>query len=327
LIGFAALRYMPVILILTAFVSVLVVVTRSYQDSEMVVWFASGMSLSRWIAPVMSFGLPIIALIAALSFYVTPWASRQSAEFRERFEKREDIARIAPGRFQESSTADRVFFVEGISGDTTKVQNVFVNTVQDGQSSVVVAKEGEVVIDKQGDKFLVMNDGRRYDGITGGDDFRVMEFERYGVLVSRQSQALAGDTSARSLPTMDLVKDWNSFNQGELLWRFSLPLMGALLMLLAIPLGFVNPRRGRSANLLIALLLFIVYSNMVSVFQASVVQQRLSFFMAWWPLHFVALLLIVLLFSLRLFIHSPAHPATMWATFKRAWLFRRADAQ
>lgn len=327
LIGFAALRYMPVILILTTFVSVLVVVTRSYQDSEMVVWFASGLSLSRWIAPVMSFGLPIIALIAALSFYVTPWASRQSAEFRERFEKREDIARIAPGRFQESSTADRVFFVEGISGDTTKVQNVFVNTVQDGQSSVVVAKEGEVVIDKQGDKFLVMNDGRRYDGITGGADFRVMEFERYGVLVSRQSQALAGDTSARSLPTMALVKDWNSFNQGELLWRLSLPLMGALLMLLAIPLGFVNPRRGRSANLLIALLLFIVYSNMVSVFQASVVQQRLSFSMAWWPLHFAALLLIVLLFSWRLLINSPAHPAAMWAAFKRAWLFRRAQAQ
>jgi lipopolysaccharide export system permease protein len=327
LIGFAALRYMPVILILTSFIAVLVVVTRSYQDSEMVVWFASGMSLSRWIAPVMSFGLPIILLIAALSFYVTPWASRQSAEFRERFEKREDIARIAPGRFQESSTVDRVFFVEGISGDTTKVQNVFVNTVQDGQSSVVVAKEGEVVIDKQGDKFLVMNDGRRYDGITGGTDFRVMEFERYGVLVSRQSQALAGDTSARSLPTMRLIEEWNSFNQGELLWRFSLPLMGALLMLLAIPLGFVNPRRGRSANLLIALLLFIVYSNMVSVFQASVVQQRLSFSNAWWPLHFAALLLIVLLFSWRLFINSPAHPAAMWGAFKRAWLFRRAEAQ
>lgn len=327
LIGFAALRYMPVILILTSFVAVLVVVTRSYQDSEMVVWFASGMSLARWIPPVLSFGLPIIILIAALSFYVTPWASRQSAEFRERFEKREDIARVSPGRFEESSTADRVFFVEGVAGDDSKVQNVFVNTVQNGNSSVVVAKEGEIVLDRNGDKFLVMSDGRRYDGLTGQADFRVMEFERYGVLVSRQSQAVIGDTSARGLPTSELLTNLNNFNQGELLWRVSLPLTALLLMLLAIPLGFVNPRRGRSANLLIALLLFIVYNNMVSVFQAAVVQQRLSLAMAWWPLHFTAALLIVLLFSWRLLINSPYHPAAMWGAFKRAYLFKRANAQ
>lgn len=327
LIGFAALRYMPVILILTSFVAVLVVVTRSYQDSEMVVWFASGLGLARWIKPVLSFGVPIIVLIAGLSLYVTPWASRQSAEFRERFEKREDIARVSPGRFQESSMADRVFFVEGVSGDDAKVQNVFVNTMENGRSSLVVAREGEVVIDKQGDKFLVMSDGRRYDGIAEQSDFRVMEFERYGVLVSRQSQALAGDTSARSLPTSTLLADMNSFNQGELLWRLSLPVMALLLMLLAIPLSFVNPRRGRSVNLLIALLLFIVYSNMISVLQASVVQQRLPLSMAWWPLHLAAVLLIVMMFSWRLFINSPYHPAALWGAFKRAYLFRRAAAQ
>ncbi|MGH8808803.1 MAG: LptF/LptG family permease, partial [Noviherbaspirillum sp.] len=112
LIGFAALRYLPIILILTSFIAVLVVVTRSYQDSEMVVWFASGLSLSRWIKPILAFGTPIVVLIAALSFFVTPWANRQSAEFRERFEKREDISKVSPGKFQESSSADRIFFVE-----------------------------------------------------------------------------------------------------------------------------------------------------------------------------------------------------------------------
>lgn len=327
LIGFAALRYLPIILILTSFISVLVVVTRSYQDSEMVVWFASGLSLSRWIKPVLSFGLPVIAVVVALSFFVTPWANRQSAEFRERFQKREDIAKVSPGRFQESSSADRIFFVEAVSGDATKVQNVFVNTVKDGRNSIVVAKEGSIALDERGDKFLVMNQGRRYDGMTNQAEFRIMEFERYGVLVARQSQALVGDQSARSLTTPELLANMNSFNAGELLWRISLPVMGLLLMLLAIPLSFANPRGGRSGNLLIALLLFIIYSNMVSVFQASVVQKRLSFEVAWWPLHLVAAILIVLLFSWRLFINSPYHPAIMWGAFKRAWLFRKAEAQ
>ena len=327
LIGFAALRYLPIILILTSFISVLVVVTRSYQDSEMVVWFASGLSLSRWIKPVLSFGMPVIVVVVALSFFVTPWANRQSAEFRERFQKREDIAKVSPGRFQESSSADRIFFVEGVSGDATKVQNVFVNTIKDGRNSIVVAKEGSIALDERGDKFLVMDQGRRYDGMSNQAEFRVMEFERYGVLVARQSQALVGDQSARSLSTPELLANMNHFNAGELLWRISLPVMGLLLMLLAIPLSFANPRGGRSANLLIALLLFIIYSNMVSVLQASVVQKRLSFEAAWWPLHLVAGILIVLLFSWRLLINSQYHPAIMWGGFKRAWLFRKAGAQ
>ena len=51
LIMFAMLNYMPTVLTLTSFISVLMVVTRSYRDSEMVVWFASGLSLVRWIRP------------------------------------------------------------------------------------------------------------------------------------------------------------------------------------------------------------------------------------------------------------------------------------
>jgi lipopolysaccharide export system permease protein len=327
LIGFAALNLLPILLILTGFISVLLVITRSYQDSEMVVWFASGLSLSRWIRPVLSFGLPIVVLTALLSFFATPWANRQSAEFRERFEKRQDIAKVSPGKFQESSSSDRVFFVEGVTGDATKVKNVFVNTVQKGSDSVVVAKEGTIEVDKQGDKFLVMSQGRRYDDVSDQHEFRIMEFDRYGVLVSRQGEVAAGNTSARALPTEVLLADRNNFNMAELLWRFSLPMMALLLMLLAIPLGFVNPRGGRSANLLIALLMFVFYSNMVSVLQATVVQGRLPVSIAWWPVHLFAAVMAVVLFSWRLMVNSSYHPAAAWGAFKRAWLFRKAGVQ
>jgi lipopolysaccharide export system permease protein len=319
LIGFAALNYLPVLLILTSFISVLLVVTRSYSDSEMVVWFASGLSLTRWVKPIMQFGLPIVALTAALSFYATPWANRQSAEFRERFQKRDDISKVSPGKFQESAQADRVFFVEAIAGDASKVQNIFVNTVKGDRNSVVVAKEGTVDVDARGDKFLVMSQGRRYDGMPNDPEFRMMEFQRYGVLVASQQAALVGDTSARSLSTLALVANPNNFNKGEFLWRMSLPLMCLLLMLLAVPLGFVNPRAGRSVNLMIALLLAVAYSNMVSVFQAAVAQGRMNFSVAWWPIHLLALLAIVLLFTWRLTVNSPYHPVNLWGAAKRSW--------
>ncbi|MFC7297217.1 LPS export ABC transporter permease LptF [Herminiimonas aquatilis] len=324
LIGFSALNYLPIILNLAGFMSVLLVVTRSYQDSEMVVWFASGLSLSRWISPVLMFGLPIVITTALLSFFLTPWSNQQSAIYKERYANREDIARVSPGKFQESSSSNRVFFVEGVAGDATKVRNIFVSSVRNGKTSVVVAKEGTVEADPAGDKFLVMHQGRRYDGVPTQSDFQLMEFDRYGVLVSSQSSAMVGDTSARALSTKELLVNRNNFNDAELLWRVSLPLMGILLMLLAIPLGFVNPRGGRSANLLIALFLFVFYSNMLSYAQATVVQGRSLLMLAWWPVHLVALLIVVVFFAWRLNVNSSYHPLVVWAMIKRAYFTRRA---
>jgi lipopolysaccharide export system permease protein len=326
LLGFSALNYLPIILNLTGFVSVLLVVTRSYQDSEMVVWFASGLSLSRWIRPVLLFALPLVAMTTALSFFLTPWSNQQSSIYKERYANREDIARVSPGKFQESSSADRVFFVEGVSGDTTKVKNVFVSSIRNGKTSVVVAKEGTVEVDANGDKFLVMSQGRRYDGVPTQSDFQLMEFDRYGVLVGRKSQATVGDTSARALSTIDLIQNRSNFNDGELLWRMSLPLMGVLMMLLAIPLGFVNPRGGRSANLLIALFLFVFYSNMLSYAQATVVQQKSTLPLAWWPVHLVAGIVITAFFMWRLKVNSQYHPLAMWSMFKRSLFGRRGTA-
>ncbi|MFL9924865.1 LPS export ABC transporter permease LptF [Herbaspirillum lusitanum] len=323
LIGFQSLNYMPVILILTGFISVLLVMTRSYQDSEIVVWFACGLSLTRWISPVLRFGWPIILLTAVLSFVVTPWANQQSSEFRERFEKREDIARVSPGKFQESASANRIFFVEGISGDASKVKNIFVNTISEGKNSIVVAKEGEMQVDKDGEKFVVMSQGRRYDGTPSQPDFQMVEFEKYGLLVGNQSQSAAGDKSARALQLNELLAKNDGFARGELLWRLALPLMGVMLMLLAIPLSFVNPRAGRSIGLLVALLLFVVYSNTVSVFQASVAQERMSFMLAWWPVHLMVGLLVFALFALRLNINSRYHPGVLWSALRRAISFKR----
>ena len=327
MLGFAALSYSPYIMILTSFISVLLVVTRSYQDSEMVVWFASGIGLTGWIKPVLSFGLPVVLLTGLLSFIVTPWANEKSAEFRERFAKREDIARVAPGRFQESSSRDRVFFVEGVSGAADKVRNIFVNTREpNGKTSIVVAKEGTVEIDRNGDKFVVLHQGRRYDGASAQSDFQLMEFERYGLLISRQSQALVGDTSARALPTMALLASRSTLNLGELLWRIATPLMALLLMLLAIPLGFVNPRGGRSANLLVALMLAVVYSNLISVLRVAVVQGKVSFGMAWWPMHAGVFLLVLFLFSWRIYVNSPFHPLALLAGLRRGMHQRQAKA-
>ena len=311
LLGFAALIYLPVILSLTAFVSVLLVVARSYQDSEMIVWFASGLSLMRWIRPVMAIGIPIVLLTASLSLWLTPWANRLSAEYKETFKNREDISRISPGKFQESASGDRIFFVEGLSSDTRNVENVFVSQSRDKNNSVVVAQVGSINVDARGDKLLELRNGHRYDGTPGTPDFQTMDFGRYVIVISGSHREIEDNKSSRVLPTAALIAAPVPSNMAELLWRISLPIMCLLQMLLAIPLGFVNPRRGRTLNLMIALVLAISYLNSLGIVQAAVGQGRLSFGAAWWPLHLAAFLIITLLFFWRNNTNSRWHPMAL----------------
>jgi lipopolysaccharide export system permease protein len=318
LIVFSALNYLPTIIVLTSFISVLMVVTRSYRESEMVVWFASGMSLLRWVRPVLTFGLPMVVLTAALSFFATPWAKQKSSEYVERFEKREDLQKVSPGQFKESASTNRIFFVEGVSGETAKVQNVFVNTVDKDGTAIVVAHEGVIQTDEEGRRFLVLKNGRRYQGTPGQADFQTMEFDSYSMRVGTRSQEPGAEIGVDAMPTAALLKVRNQFTNGELLWRISAPLTCFVLMLLAIPLGFVNPRAGSSANLIVALLIFFSYNNLVKVFESSVRHGRLAFGAGWWPLHLLAALIVVALFAWRVNVNHRFHPLVLLATLKRA---------
>ncbi|MFS2026716.1 LPS export ABC transporter permease LptF [Massilia sp. GER05] len=323
LIGFSVLNYLPTIIILTSFIAVIATVTRSYRDSEMVVWFASGQSLMRWVPPVLVFGLPMVAIVAALSFVATPWAKMKSAEFVERFEKREDLKRVSPGQFRESPSTNRVFFVEGSTSGATVVQNVFVNSVDADGNSIVVAKEGVIEPDGKGGQYLVLKNGRRYLGRPGRADFQSMEFERYRMRVSSQAPVIGTETPADALSTPALLAlPDNRYTNAELLYRVSAPISCLVLMLLAIPLGFVNPRAGSSANLILALLIFFTYSNLSKLFEASVKQGKMNFGVAWWPLHLFALVVVAGLFAWRLNVNHPWHPLALLGAFKRRRLLR-----
>jgi lipopolysaccharide export system permease protein len=323
LIGFSVLNYLPTILVLTSFISVLTVITRSYRDSEMVVWFASGQSLTRWVKPVLVFGLPIVAAVAVLSLVAMPWGQLKASEFTERFEKREDLKRVAPGQFRESASANRVFFVESSNGhNTTVVQNVFVNTVENGMATTVVAKQGQIEPDGKGGQYLVLRNGRRYQGTPGKADFQAMEFERYRMRVSSAGPVL-GDTGVTGMSTAALVAmPKNRFADAELQYRITAPIMCMLLMLLAIPLGFVNPRAGASANLILAVLIFFTYLNLTKVAENAVKQGKVPFALGWWPLHMLALLAVLGLFAWRLNVHHRWHPAMLANAWKRRRLLQ-----
>ncbi len=301
LLGFSALNYLPILLSLTLFISVLLTLTRSYQDSEMTVWFVSGVSLARWIKPVLWFASPFILTIAVLSFSLTPWAISQSDKFRKELESREEVTNIAPGVFRESREADRVYFFE--QGKNNRVSNIFVQSTKDQKVGTIVASSGYQELKETGDKYLVLLDGTRYEGREGFPDYRIMHFERYEMRMEA-SQVKPGIPEAKALPTLALLKDLNPTYVAELGWRIGMPLSALLLALLAIPLSFVNPRAGRSLNIVMAILIYMIYSNLLGMTNVWVMRQKVGAIFGLWGVHVGMFLILLALFYWRLSILS-----------------------
>jgi lipopolysaccharide export system permease protein len=269
----------------------------------MVIWFGTGLSLLAWIRPVLLFAAPVVALIAVLSMFLSPWAVGKAEEYRHQMKVRDEVSRVAPGVFLEAPSADRVFFVEEIAGDETNVQNVFIAQMKDGRLGITVSRRGFREIAENGDRLVVLLDGRRYEGVPGNLDFKIMNFERYGMKVeTRGSQT--EETSTKAMSTWGLILTPSNSHLAELLWRVGLPISAFVLALLAIPLSFVNPRASRSVNLLFALFTYMVYANVLSIVQAWVSQGRIGFNSGWWIVHAGMLCVLAFLFYRRIRVGS-----------------------
>jgi lipopolysaccharide export system permease protein len=264
-----------------------------------VIWFGSGLSLASWLKPVMLFALPQIALIAALSLLISPWAAQMAGQYAKKLESRDDVSRITPGVFGETANKDRVFFVESVSGESNSVQNVFVSSARDNHISVSMSRSGHTEVAENGDRFIVLEKGRRYEGVPGEADFRITEFDRYAARIETKESA-EPSTSPKSMSTLALVTEPTNTNLAELIWRIGIPVSSLVLAFLAIPMSFVNPRAGRSANLLFALFTYIVYNNLLSVCQARVAQGRLDFFAGLLLVHVGMVVLLVIMFAQRM---------------------------
>ncbi len=300
LLGFSMIRFLPMLLSLTIFLSVLLTLTRCYRDSEMVIWFSSGLSISNWVRPVLTFALPIIIVIAFLSLFVTPWALNKSNDFKNQLKSRDELASISPGVFKESHGADRVYFVESFDEQGNIVKNIFVQSIQHQRLGIIVASQGSREIAANGDSFLVMKNGRRYEGKPNTPEFSTTEFERYAIRIEA-AEVKQKPPTTQSKASIELLKSRNAVANAELQWRLAMPISAFVLVLLAIPLSYVEPRSGRSVNVMMALMIYVIYNNLLSIMQAWLAQGKISPSVGLWPVHLFFLLLMAYLFYRRLF--------------------------
>ena len=285
LVAFAALQALPVVLALTAYLSVLLALTRAWKDSEMVVWMSSGLGLGQWLRPVAKFVWPFALAMVALTFIVSPWAQQQLDETRREFSQRPEDQRLDAGRFMESRSGQIVFFGEMASDTEKSLGLVFIRAESAGQEAVILASKGEIQPQEGGGAWLSLAQGTRTDFNPVDLETRQLRFDAYRLFLDRSPVPEKATPSLRASGLVELVglsRQGDLAAMAELSYRIGLCLMALAMPFFAIPVAVTSPRLGRSLHLIFGVVSFMLAMNSVTLVQALIAEGRVSMSLGWW---------------------------------------------
>ena len=274
--SYTVMGFLPNIMAMGLFLAVVATLARLYRDSEMVIWFNSGIGLTGLLRPMLRFAWPILLAIAGLSLFVLPWANLQIEEMRTRYESRGDLERVEPGQFQESSGGSRVFFIEKNLIDQQVASNVFISTQEGPKETVTSARSGQIEVIGE-DRFLVLGNGQRLESHAIKKSMSVLEFSQYGIRVGSSPASVVNELPLSTRPSLELLRRPSPQHWGELSWRLGFVLAAGVLLVVALATTDVNPRVGRTGNLIFSMFTFQVYLNMLNLGQVWIAAGKIDF--------------------------------------------------
>jgi len=297
IMGFRLPGFLQLILPLGLFLGFLLAYGRLYLDSEMTVLSATGMSQQRLFLYSLAPATVVALLVAWLSMGLAPQGVTQVARILNQQEALTEFDTLVPGRFQSMRNGSRVTYTRDLSEDRTELGGIFISDKRvsragdkDRGISVLVAESGRQEVQPDGSRYLILENGYRYDGNPGQADYRVIQYDTYGVLLPKPS--VAADISEReAIPTSQLIGSEDSRLQSELQWRLSLPLLVFIITLMAVPLSRVNPRQGRFLKLLPAILLYMTYLGLLVAARSALDKGRIPPYLGLWGVHLLFLLI------------------------------------
>ncbi len=289
-IGLSAAQYLTILVPIGLFLAIMLALGRLYRDSELPAMMACRVGPSGIYRPLFWLLLPLSLGVAWLSIDLGPRALQSIERVGAEARREADLASIEPGRFVSIGPNNAVVYGESVREDGV-MENVFLQRrMEDGRMEVVVARLGEQMESDDPDiRFLVLHEGRRYEGIPGTSEFRVVEFLEHGIPY-RLPSLDPPDPRPRAMTFESLLLSSELPHIAELQWRLGVPIATIILAILAVPLSRTQPRAGRYGRLAIGLLVFIIYLNMLSAAKAWIEQGTLSPSLGLWWVHACVLL-------------------------------------
>ncbi len=293
-IGLTALQYLTILIPFGLFLAIMLALARLYRDSEMPAMMACRMGPGAMYRPLAWLAVPLALLVGWLSLDLGPRALREVQRIATVAEQRVDLSAIEPGRFTSAGQGDAVIYAERVDRDGS-LTNVFLQRRTGGALEVVLAEKGSQRPSADpGTRYIVLENGRRYEGRPGEHQFRIVEFAEHGIPYKVPAPR-EPDFEAEARSTDELLASDDLQAAAELQWRVSVPISALLLAFLAVPLAKSRPRQGRYGKMLAGVLVYFIYFNLLGAAQVWVEQGELSPALGMWWVHALIFLLGIVL--------------------------------
>jgi lipopolysaccharide export system permease protein len=302
LVGMQLLLHLPDamgnILPLSGFIAVVWGLGRLYRDQEMAVMRSNGFGWRQMLRPLANLVVPVAGLLLVLSMVLAPRASRQAERLLEEGFRSAALWGVKAGQFHILQEGQMVIYVESLDSDGRTLRNVFIQQRDPAEREKVwIAQRGEYWMDAEtGQRYLTLEDGQIVDNVPGQLDARLLDFERndFRLPEPEQKRRKEGVETQASLP---LLRRGDTEAIAEMQWRVAPAVSVLLLGLLAIPLSHSEPREGRGSRIVIGILCYALYANMLYLSRAWLAQGSLPPAIGLWWAH--ALILVSALILLR----------------------------
>ncbi len=294
-IPYMALLMLP----LSLFIAILFAHGRLYAESEMTVMRAVGVgpASTMGVAQVLALCTMLVSGINAM--WIAPWAEEQQYQLLDQVKADPGLFALDSGRFMNLDNGKVVAYIDKLEGEGVKeLSRIYVLQQGDAKQAptVVVSDSGNIQRDGNGLQWLTLNNGKRYEGPNSTGEFKISEFAEYRSWIQERSDEVASNRKLSAMPGQALLGNPNPKALAEWQWRIALPLSIPILTLIVVPMAVVNPRQGRYAKLLPAILLYLSYFLLLSAGKAALERGSLPAF----PGLYSVPLLFLLLFALPL---------------------------
>ena len=287
LIALGAIMNLSIIVPVGLLLAVVLTLGRMYHDSEMAALQACGFGPARLLVPLYCFAAVIAVGLAWLVFVQVPRADAQVQLLRTSAIKEAQFGQLDAGRFRAFSGGDAVFYAERVDQEGV-LHNVFVQRETAGRIEVALAETATYSKVSQGAHLVTLFNGRRYEGVPGKQDFRIIEFREHGIPIAAPTETVTL-TDPDTKPTRALLGSSAPSDIAQLQFRTSTPLMALVLTLIAVPLSRLRPRQGRYARVGFAIVVYFVYSNLLSAAKIWIEKGELAPVLGVWWVHAAAL--------------------------------------
>lgn len=289
-IGLRSLEALVLILPLALFLGILLGLARLYRDGEMAVLAASGYGPRQLLRPIACVALPLAAILATLSFWLAPSAARAGNRMIQEASRSMLVAGLEPGRFVEIPGRNGVLYLGEMNPQGTNFRQLFVYNESEDGVDIITAETGEFFRDAIDERHLQLEDGFRVEGTLDSPAFRTMRFERNSLRIPDAPETPLKYPTAEQ-DTLDLFGDGSPAARAELHWRLSALVTPLLLAWLALPMSRAMPRRPRYGKILLALLAYLVITNLLGLGRAWLQQGLVPpYFGLWWVYVLAAML-------------------------------------